>query len=811
MANIASTPGNPAINQAMVAIQEPGGGFSRLRSAFTGVSRALSGSGVHFEARNFRHSPPKAIEDANIARFCLEVTQPDPPVCELYKRFLIDFAAHEQPAPPLPATLCRLLVELGTEVYISTLATLPEYEPQDALLEDLLGSGLENMLAVRRHPEKLNTAENIDLRFAEDRKTSLRRAGSVAEMKAKFPFSTFLEGLSRHIRSKDREAIDGYLHPSVPGSSRADGAIDQVVAVTSTTIDGKEIREAEQAVINELQDLFRNITPKDNHNFTKAAATGLPYELPESKVVDCIYTGAPMPASVLLQKEDYETLYPRDHESGKVTLPELPPGQTMPTYDMYVMARRADEMRNNSRTGEGVVSANRRPWTVLEEKALLAGIDILQGPQWSQILRLHGNQGTISQALANRSQVQLKDKGRNMKLIFLKGERYLPKNLSSITGDLKSRGPGRHAKDSGEQATGSRRGKRQEDHASPNNALDSGTVQQLSGKTDTSHRATPTLPSPEPNGVRSVSRANSAFVASPKSEPPVTVPRVMPALPSFVALPSAPPQFSQKDASRMGVTASPALPSFVALPPAPPELSQTNTSRTAPTDTSAVTSSTTLADVAETQQTKASRTAPEPAGCVEPPGFQPSVIQAATTVAQFSPGPTTSGALTSSASKIPQVPAQTGEMSALEALRSSWSTPLVATTDIQTSLPKKTRRSRLASSTPRGKRSSHKTTTDTQTLVPNTTLWPRITSSTSHGKRLGHKPTIPSTPAAVAAQARLEQQQLRQKQHYHQEREQPDKIPTNYQPQATAGDFKFQAAVPPVPGLSPAEQHADVE
>lgn len=85
----------------------------------------------------------------------------------------------------------------------------------------------------------------------------------------------------------------------------------------------------------------------------------------------------------------------------------------------------------------------RRLWTDLEENALLAGIASVDGPYWSRILALHGRGGSVSEALKDRNQVQLKDKARNMKLQYLKAGKEVPSCLQAVTGDLKTRGGNR--------------------------------------------------------------------------------------------------------------------------------------------------------------------------------------------------------------------------------------------------------------------------------------------------------------------------------------------------------------------------------
>ncbi|CAK7891004.1 transcription factor Tbf1p [[Candida] anglica] len=82
-----------------------------------------------------------------------------------------------------------------------------------------------------------------------------------------------------------------------------------------------------------------------------------------------------------------------------------------------------------------VRNLSRRPWTRDEEKALRHALE-LKGPQWATILELFGAGGKISEALKNRTQVQLKDKARNWKMFFLKSGLPVPAYLMKVTGDL---------------------------------------------------------------------------------------------------------------------------------------------------------------------------------------------------------------------------------------------------------------------------------------------------------------------------------------------------------------------------------------
>ena len=95
--------------------------------------------------------------------------------------------------------------------------------------------------------------------------------------------------------------------------------------------------------------------------------------------------------------------------------------------------------------------SQRRPWTTDEENALMAGLDRVKGPHWSQILAMFGPGGTINETLKDRNQVQLKDKARNLKLFFLKSNIEVPYYLSFVTGELKTRAPAQAAKNEAKQ------------------------------------------------------------------------------------------------------------------------------------------------------------------------------------------------------------------------------------------------------------------------------------------------------------------------------------------------------------------------
>ncbi|KAK3997209.1 telomere repeat binding factor-domain-containing protein [Cladorrhinum sp. PSN332] len=129
----------------------------------------------------------------------------------------------------------------------------------------------------------------------------------------------------------------------------------------------------------------------------------------------------------------------------------LPPHQSLPTAALYEKARQAAVAKSSNTARREGLHSTRRPWSPEEEKALMAGLDMVKGPHWSQILSLFGPNGSMSDILKDRTQVQLKDKARNLKLFFLKTNSEMPFYLQSVTGELKTRAPTQAARKEAEE------------------------------------------------------------------------------------------------------------------------------------------------------------------------------------------------------------------------------------------------------------------------------------------------------------------------------------------------------------------------
>lgn len=150
---------------------------------------------------------------------------------------------------------------------------------------------------------------------------------------------------------------------------------------------------------------------------------------------------------------DTELFGPNTTYMGAPPVAQPPvPQQSQPTQVLYERARLAATSKASPNARRAGLPSQRRPWTTEEENALMAGLDRVKGPHWSQILAMFGPGGTVSEALKDRNQVQLKDKARNLKLFFLKSGIEVPYYLQFVTGELKTRAPGQAAKNAAKKA-----------------------------------------------------------------------------------------------------------------------------------------------------------------------------------------------------------------------------------------------------------------------------------------------------------------------------------------------------------------------
>ncbi|KAI0098595.1 telomere repeat binding factor-domain-containing protein [Hypoxylon sp. NC0597] len=221
----------------------------------------------------------------------------------------------------------------------------------------------------------------------------------------------------------------------------------------------------------------------------------------------------------------------------------LPPNQSDSTPALYERARQAAAARSSTHARREGSHSTRRPWSPEEEKALMMGLDMVKGPHWSQILSLFGPNGSISNILADRTQVQLKDKARNLKLFFLKTNSEMPYYLQCVTGELKTRAPTQAARKEAEEKA---RLNSEEQQAHVNgiltlaSGLQNSTAMRQSPSSAAPRSATPNQPLSHPNsqpGTPSFSHPQIQSAAhTPASLPRPVIPAPQPvSLPTFTS------------------------------------------------------------------------------------------------------------------------------------------------------------------------------------------------------------------------------------------------------------------------------------
>lgn len=270
----------------------------------------------------------------------------------------------------------------------------------------------------------------------------------------------------------------------------------------------------------------------------------------------------------------------------------LPPNQSEPTPTLYERARQAAAARSSTHARREGSHSTRRPWSPEEEKALMMGLDMVKGPHWSQILTLFGPNGSVSRILADRTQVQLKDKARNLKLFFLKTNSEMPYYLQCVTGELKTRAPTQAARKEAEEKA---RLNSEEQQAHVNGiltlagGLQNNAVSRQSPSATIPRSATPNQPLSHPNSQPGTPRVAhqqiqpSAATLAPLPRPVIPAPQPV-SLPTLTSTALQHMQLPPPQAER------PVTPATSATPPA-----MTSSTTSAPTAPSSSTTTMTVA------------------------------------------------------------------------------------------------------------------------------------------------------------------------------------------------------------------------
>lgn len=296
-----------------------------------------------------------------------------------------------------------LYLELKTQAFISALrqhedpTAVPEQAVQD-IVKDLFPLDMkEKLLARRKNAAILTPSESDFVSRCQRRRETLMMCTNVNEVATKYEWLTFIRDLCEYI-SKNASLVYNLdslsIYTSMSAGSTTQGPPGADIAATQA---------------RNFQNQGAMAASRGHGSTTLAGPSQF-----NSTQQDAHNSGSMDPHSRASTSEP--------GVEGHSSAASMPPDQKYVPTGIYT----------------GVVKAYpRRHWSREEEEALLNGLERVRGPYWSQILELHGAGGTISEVLKDRTQVQLKDKARNLKVAYIKSGQEVPTVLNYVTGDVK--------------------------------------------------------------------------------------------------------------------------------------------------------------------------------------------------------------------------------------------------------------------------------------------------------------------------------------------------------------------------------------
>ncbi|TQS34641.1 hypothetical protein Golomagni_04967 [Golovinomyces magnicellulatus] len=399
---------------------EVGQAYATLKSLFDQAKKIYSQQGLFLsaDALNLKEPEDRAvIRTSNLATFvCSVFGGHDVGFLELNDQFIKTFTVE---GVPLQKEAGDLYLNLKTQIYLSAVSQEEQERTREDILEDLFPNDLDRLLQSRHLDQPLSQSEVEFMGSYVTRRDFLGNApidlDSIQALSENFSWEDFLKQMGIYL-SKLSLLAPFMKRYGLNASLRA--PVGCGPGHTFSSIEDDLGLQVELAAKQTLESLGLNHNPNARER------------------------GA-------IEDQYYAVNGPFNPDYNCANIPEE---QSAPTQVLYERARQAAVSKasptNTRRPG---LPSQRRPWSGEEERALMAGLDQVRGPHWSQILALYGTRGTISEVLKDRNQVQLKDKARNLKLFFLKSGIEVPYYLKTVTGELKTRAPTQAAKREAEE------------------------------------------------------------------------------------------------------------------------------------------------------------------------------------------------------------------------------------------------------------------------------------------------------------------------------------------------------------------------
>ncbi|KAH0842854.1 putative MYB DNA binding protein (Tbf1) [Fonsecaea pedrosoi] len=438
--------------------------YAALRAAFDRTRRLLSPGWPFLSPHDLglrNGNQLEIIRKANQAIFMSSIFTGEIGLRDMDRSFLAVFVPENG---KLLKAQASMYLELKTQGFITAWRT--GAAPPNVVMADLFGPDLDKALLARRPGTTglAPTEQEFLIRLASRRDIlqSHVKNNTLDQLPLKYRWEDFSREVSSYL-------IKHIENSSNPGDGVSNEGNDPTRSLHRGQMEGQFSIHGPPLPVSSTDSILSSkslvkhaFEPSDDGDFVAQAARaaeialrstlGLAYsdKIPEgpAPTTPTIQqdTSTPRPPSAPLSETRDLNLNTASSPSPAVdlksTTEEIPhASQTAPTSVLYERARLAATKASLALEKKPLVPSQRRPWTTEEENALMTGLDQVKGPHWSQILAMYGPGGTISEALKDRNQVQLKDKARNLKLFFLKSGIEVPYYLKYVTGDLKTRAP----------------------------------------------------------------------------------------------------------------------------------------------------------------------------------------------------------------------------------------------------------------------------------------------------------------------------------------------------------------------------------
>ncbi|KAI0142997.1 hypothetical protein GGR57DRAFT_369964 [Xylariaceae sp. FL1272] len=562
----------------------------------------------------------EVIRIANLAAACSTIFSANEITLEEVNNHFLEIFLPE--GGELTYDTAELYLGLKTQLFLAVLEGDME-KSKEEFLQELFVTGVEESLRAQHPDTPLNTTETDFLANTKTRKLMLlsasQPADSIQVLSKQFTYEAFLDNLSTYLN-------DNIENIQAEGSSKSEAKI-----TTSSPAPADDIHDslddfdlnamiaeasksaAESAMhpinndLNNFDDLSAFLSMAVEQSRQMASSSELPVSIAsatesasratalalesmaknqwhpagssqttsqiQSSVQQNGYNSQRPPTQQVqfpYQRQPQPSASTNAHGPQQTAGNALPPNQTDSTPALYERARQAAAARSSTHARREGSHSTRRPWSPEEEKALMMGLDMVKGPHWSQILSLFGPAGTMSRILADRTQVQLKDKARNLKLFFLKTNSEMPYYLQCVTGELKTRAPTQAARKEAEEKA---RLNSEEHQAHMNGILTlAGGLQNNSAPRPNPSVTAPRSSLSQQNSATSHSHQSTPMTSQQSSQPLVSTPAPpRPAIPAPqpVSLPTF-TSINRNTQNQPAPTPMPSAPASASAPVAPP-------------------------------------------------------------------------------------------------------------------------------------------------------------------------------------------------------------------------------------------------